>query len=529
MPSAPPPAPVSAESQMLFDEGRVFETAVVDELARCCTDLLVLDEDEDWDRTKRLTVQAMDAAVPIIAGGRLPNVNGRVGAPDILLRHGDGYLPVDIKNHKTLSPSKNPDSPKARAEVLVSALNAPHDRRSVAGYSNKGGHWRNDALQLAHYTRMLQELGFHPTADLLIGGIFGTSDFTALTGDELGVTWYDLNAREEVTFSNSEPSHRKRRSPLERYDHEFAFRIKVGEAAIDDGEIVRPFRTHDCDTCEWFDYCADVVGPDDASFALEAGHLNVRESLYLYGDDRFTVSQLAQVDADACLDGFRTHSVGTQKPQKRLEDAIRRAQMTLAGVGFEPHGAWPEVPSADVEIDFDIEWDTDGRIYQWGLRVREGQDDATARYEPVVSFEPLDEAAEGALADEFAARLSTLKEQARQQTKSLLVFHWHHVEVTMTRKFASVAAALDGVTVDLLSWFNASFFARRSASIKNVAPLFGFGWGVDDPGGRISQSKIEVARGSGPQAVEAREWCLRYNESDVAAQAAIRDGLRVSG
>jgi hypothetical protein len=38
--------------------------------------------------------------------------------------------------------------------------------------------------------------------------------------------------------------------------------------------------------------------------------------------------------------------------------------------------------------------------------------------------------------------------------------------------------------------------------------------------------KIEVARGDGPEAVEAQQWCLRYNESDVAAQAVIRDGLR---
>ena len=130
------------------------------------------------------------------------------------------------------------------------------------------------------------------------------------------------------------------------------------------------------------------------------------------------------------------------------------------------------------------------------------------------------------MAQEFAERLTALKVQARQANKSLLVFHWHHVEVSMTRKFAAVEAALDGVTVDLLSWFNAGFFARQSASIKNIAPLFGFGWGVEDPGGRISQSKIIVARGSGPEAPAARDWCLRYNESDVAAQAAIRDGLR---
>jgi hypothetical protein len=38
--------------------------------------------------------------------------------------------------------------------------------------------------------------------------------------------------------------------------------------------------------------------------------------------------------------------------------------------------------------------------------------------------------------------------------------------------------------------------------------------------------KIGVAHAGGPDAVEAQQWCLSYNESDVAAQAVIRDGLR---
>ncbi len=535
-PTAPPPMPVSAELQALFDEGRVFETAVVDELTRRNAgrnDLLVLGDDDDWERCKQLTVAAMEAEVPIIAGGRLPDVHGRVGAPDILIHVENGYLPVDIKNHKTLSPARNPESTKSRACVPISSLEAPGGRQVVAGYSNKGGHWRRDAMQLAHYTRMLQESGFHPTTDdtdpaLLIGGIIGTSDLTALVGDEFGVTWYDLAERAETTYSNSDPSHRKRRSPLERYDHEFAFRIKVAEAAMNGTEVVRPFRTTDCNNCEWFDYCTDVAGVGDASFALEAGHLNAREWLYLYrGRPSLTLGQLAEIDAASCIDGFREHSVGTQDPQKRLTDAIRRARMTLSGTEFEPRGRWPEVPTADIEIDFDIEWDTDGRIYQWGLRIRDGQDDTTARYEPVASFEPLDEPAEESLASAFAARLSSLKEQARQEGKSMTVFHWHHVEVSMTRKFAPVAAALDGITVDLLSWFNANFFARQSASIKSIAPLFGFRWDVDDADGRLSQSRITVARGTGADAEAARRWCLSYNESDVAAQAAIRDGLRL--
>lgn len=96
----------------------------------------------------------------------------------------------------------------------------------------------------------------------------------------------------------------------------------------------------------------------------------------------------------------------------------------------------------------------------------------------------------------------------------------------MTRKFACVTAALNGITVDLLTWFTRTFRVRSDASIKSVATLFGFTWAVDDPGGRVSQTKIETARAGGPDAPDAQQWCLRYNESDVAAQAAIRDGVR---
>ena len=39
-----------------------------------------------------------------------------------------------------------------------------------------------------------------------------------------------------------------------------------------------------------------------------------------------------------------------------------------------------EVPVADVEIDVDIEYDLDNRVYMWGARLRRGTDDSTAQY-----------------------------------------------------------------------------------------------------------------------------------------------------
>lgn len=519
------PAAPSAELVALREAGIAFEAEVIDEFRRRYGDsgrLVVVDPATGRSEQQRRTLEAMDAGVEVIADALLPEVNGRTGRPDVLIRHRNGYLPVDIKNHRTLSGAK-------RSEVAVSTFSAPDQLLICPGYSDHGARWREDAMQLAHYTRMLQELGYHPGVNR--GGIIGSSDLIELVGEEHAITWYDLDAEAITTYSASAPEHRKKRSTLQRYDHEFAFRVEVAHAAASGEELVRPYRISDCDTCDWFDHCATVAGGDDASFAVETGHLNVREWQYLYqhcGDGvTLSVEQLAEVDPDAHVEAFRIQSVGTQKPADRLTKVVQRARMSCAEVDYEQRGPdRPAVPSADIEVDFDIEWDAENRIYQWGLRIRDGQDDTTAYYDPVVSFEPLDEYREAQLADEFAFRIRQLRDRAAREGKSLQVFHWHHPETSSTRRFAAVADALDGLTYDLRRWFDAAYFARTSSSIKCVAGYFGFRWEVDDAGGLASQLAIEVARGHGPEADTARQWCLRYNECDVAAQAAIRDGLR---
>ncbi|MEB3034544.1 recombinase RecB [[Mycobacterium] nativiensis] len=525
-PGTPAPAPAPPDLVALREAGIAFEAAIFDELRNACGDpaqLLILDPDAGVRERRRRTVEAMDAGLAVLAGGCLPNIGGRSGQPDVLIRVGAGYLPIDIKGHRTLTTSK-------RAQVDVSTLAAPGRVLPRPGYSNHGASWRDDAMQLAHYTRMLQELGFHPGANR--GGIIGTSDLSGIIGAQHGITWYDLDAETITTYSDGDPSHRKKRSVLEYYDHEFAFRIEVAHAAASGRELVRPYRIDACNTCDWFDYCTAAVRADDASFAIETGHLNIREWRYLYqqcGDGaELSVAQLAEADADTHVEAFRIQSVGTQKPQDRLARAIRRARMTTAGVDFEQRTPnRPVVPCADIEVDFDIEWDGDGRVYQWGLRIRDGQDDTTARYAPVMSFDPLDDAGEAALSAEFSSRIRVLREQAEREGKTLQVFHWHHPEISITAKFADVVEALDGLTYDLRKWFDATYFARTGSSIKLVAGYFDFHWEVDDPGGLASQTAIESARGQGPDAEIARQWCLRYNECDVAAQAAIRDGLRL--
>ncbi|HQE15662.1 MAG TPA: ribonuclease H-like domain-containing protein [Mycobacterium sp.] len=384
---------------------------------------------------------------------------------------------------------------------------------------------------------MLQACGFHPGPDRLFGAIIGTSTLAVSGRDhELVFVWHDLSKPTRPTFSRSRG--RVVRSVLERYDHEHGFRVKVAATAAritgaaDDPEpLVVPIGQKECGQCPYELWCAEAMGPEDPSVLITRGRLDPREWQTLRRMGIGTTGALADLEPEdpAFLDEYHPEVTHYSREQAliRLQAAVRQARMICDGVDLQPIDATTvEVPSADIEIDFDIEWDTSGRIYQWGLRVRDGQDDTTARYEPVVSFEPLDDEAELALAERAAARIRQLRAEAEAAGRTVAVYHWSHPEVSMTRKFACVAAAVDGVAVDLLAWFLKTFHVRGEASIKAVAQFFGFTWAVDDPGGRLSQAKVEIARAGGDEAPAARQWCLDYNESDVAAQAVIRDGIR---
>ena len=521
----------SEEQQATVDAGNAFEAEIFVDLLKIHPTAVLVDPRLGKYEAIATTIAAAESAAPLVLGGWLPDdsAGGRSGKPDILIKVDDGYLPADVKHHKTIEAA-------ARKAMRVSSLANPGILLD-AERSTASDYYYNDCLQLAHYTRMLQACGLHPGDESLIGAILGKSLATLSGGGpERVFVWHDLAAPVRYTFSRSRG--KVRRSLLECYDHEHDFRVQVATTARritgsgDDPEpLVVPIGYKDCLGCPYEQWCAEQMGPDDASVAITRGRLDTREWRTLRRMGFGSVETLADLEpeAPAFFDEYYpevTHLSRT-KARKRLRGAVQQAQLIRKGIYFEPKtGVLVDVPRADIEIDFDIEWDTSNRIYQWGLRIREGQDEQTARYEPVISFDELDDDAELALAEQAAARIMELRALAEKADKTVAVYHWHHVEVSNTRKFDCVTAALDGITLDLLSWFASAFRVQGSAGIKTIAQLFGFNWAVDDPGGRLSMLKIGVARAGGPDAAEAKQWCLSYNESDVAAQAVIRDGLR---
>ncbi len=172
-----------------------------------------------------MTVQAMDTGAPLVLGGWLPDdvEGGRTGRPDILIKAGHGYLPADVKHHLTLK--------RAKVKcVLVSSLASPDERREAMGWTATT-HRYEDGLQLGHYSRMLQACGYHAGPEWLSGAILGTTQLEVTPGQdpELVFAWHNLT--EPLLFTFSRTRGKTRRSLLERYDHEHAFRVKVADVA----------------------------------------------------------------------------------------------------------------------------------------------------------------------------------------------------------------------------------------------------------------------------------------------------------
>jgi predicted RecB family nuclease len=77
----------------------------------------------------------------------------------------------------------------------------------------------------------------------------------------------------------------------------------------------------------------------------------------------------------------------------------------------------------------------------------------------------------------------------------------------------------DHHAIDLLAWTKERFESPNGYSLKAIAPLCGFNWRDDDPGGLQSEIWYEEMLTG---ADEMMQRLLEYNEDDVAAQKAIR-------
>ena len=573
------PAPDPPFLLKLIAAGIEHEDDTVDALGAAVEGAVVVEGDEPGAR-ERQTLGALAGGAPAVAGGRLPvDVTGhRVGQPDLLVRHGDGYVPVDVKSHRSLVAAKEPGAGTA----LVSDVGEPFPAAAAIDPDATPRKHLGDLLQLAHYSRLLEAAGLAATSDNL-GGICGSEGV---------IVWYDLDERwlgppEYLEAATAGPL-----SAMERYDLEFALRLDVHLAALAHVEsegsplLAEPIVCDDCGMCRWRDWCGERLN-EAADLSLITGVDVVRRRLYkaLGIDDLralaaldWTTAELVRAGVDledllakaAHLPGATPLAAAVPTRTKQLEDlaahgvvtvrdtaAIDRrtlglcragatnlaVQIDLARARVGPAPAYRrrgvdriEVPRGDVEVDMDMENTADG-CYLWGVLVTDRRSTTpTRRHVACATWDP--DLARGELDafDEFWSWFTAERARVHADGATFRAYCYSRSaeEGQMTRIAArlnldeEVGAFLSSDDwVDLYEVVRRHLVTGRSLGLKQTAPLAGFAWRSDEVGGDLAMVAYDRAVDDADPAAqaEAREWLLEYNADDVRATAALREWL----
>ena len=460
-PSEPlPPSPVLARR---FARGLQFEAEVAARLLALHPAAHVIPSQDRAGREdatsgaikagrENATLGAMKAGRPLVLGGRLPAdpAGRRVGEPDLLVAATDGYRPVDIKHHRCLDAGPG-GWPASCSQLDHPALEAAE---LMPGFSARAH--KEDLLQLAHYQRMLEACGMAAPGTRL-GGIIGVDGV---------VTWYDLDARRWPVPSAA--GRQKRRSTMEVYDFEFAFRLDILAVAARHRAdpsvplLVVPVRIGECPECPWWSWCgpqlragsgdpsllprvgwrewrihrdhgvtsrAALASLDHRTATLVAGRVDLRPVMAALGalpDDTPVMAvvgerkraQLARLRAAGIrtLGDARTLCPRTaaycDQPMRALPEQIDHARAALGDSRvYRRRGVTRvEVPRGEVEVDIDMENAEDG-VYLWGALVtsRAPGSPARAGYRAFCTWEPMTGEAEARLFTEFWAWLSDLR------------------------------------------------------------------------------------------------------------------------
>jgi len=575
------PRPDSPFLQKLVEAGHEHEASTFAGLLEVVEGAVVIDA-EDPDAREWHTLRALAGGAALVAGGRLPvdHDGHRVGEPDLLVRDGEGYLPVDVKSHKLLDAAKNPGEGSAVVSDIAQPFfeSAVTDRGSVL----RQQHLVKDLLQLAHYRRLLECAGL-PSSARNVGGIYGTEGV---------VVWYDLDQPLLGPPEHLESAPAGPLSAMDRYDLEFAHRLEVHLAAVayvgggPDPLLAEPVACEQCSMCGWQDWCARQL-EEGADLSLIPGVGVTRRRLYkAHGiEDLRGLAALDWTTADLSrgkvdLAGLLAQANGLPA-STRLVDVVpgRRKQLeTLVTHGFVsvgdlvavdgstlelcaagatnlatqidlarartgPRPAYRrrgvervEVPRADVEVDVDMENANDG-CYLWGALVTDRRPATPATH--YVSFACWDPDLEAGELHAFAAFWAWFTEERAQVHASGATFRAYcyskGAEEGQMRPIAEHLGLGHEVDeflasdewVDLLEVVRRNLVTGRGMGLKETAPLAGFAWRSDDVGGTLAMVNHDLAvEGADPGAqAEARQWILEYNEDDVRATAALREWL----
>lgn len=562
-----PRDPLTAATQQRIDDGVRFENEVAGAWSQALGDRIALLDGDRSEEAKaareRRTIELMESPgeVLVIWNARLPvehpatgELGSRISEPDFLVRSryddtaGRWYWsPGDVKHHKVFE-----NLGKSTRDWIHSTLAEPRHTTGVAR-DLPGVVKRSDALQLAHYQRHLEWLGF--ADDRALGAVIGKAD----TDGNLSLVWLSLS---EKLYDRSKAS------AFELYDASFDFAGQVIARAIARSEnptlapLVRPDKRSECGECIWRTVCADDRRDADNITALPG--VTVARAQVHYERGVTTIGRLARLhvptaqvvagersaDSVERLDPFTFSYTGTKVWD--LVGTIDQARVWRSGKPHRVRGV--DAPSFDrmpIELDIDIE-DIDGRVYLIGVnasgRARKASGDSKSRNEfhSFVSWDDTDESQARVLA-EFWEYIETMRSYARSNHWGLRAYHYGPHEVSMLTKVAArfggqkVGRKLTVPTVEELTdlfdsnqWVDMYPVVSRQVlwptedlTLKSIATLCGHTWRDTDPSGANSMAwyRDAVTDGDSAERRAARSRILAYNEDDCIATLAIRDWL----
>ena len=453
-----------------FDhEARIVEAVITDHVG------IVVHIERSNPDPYAATTNAMEEAVDVIIGGRIVSLDGSlVGAPDVLVKLDDGYAAVEIKGHFVRG-DKGPDASVSALTNLSLMEEAAVQFRS---------HRKRDLFQVAHYWRILDSMGAATSKP--IGGVIGSDP-------ALVCLWVELDG--------SDPSILEQATA--RTDESLAAMQYGARNPTDPFEA--PWWRSECDRCPWGELChAELEAADDPTLLNRIG---AEERASLAESGVTTIADIALLSPD---DERLDEGAVVLQARARTHVGLLRRDRSASGL---------DLPSKAREVDFDIETYL-GRIYLAGfLTTTSGE----SVFEPVIDWVGTDESERAFVAEMF----SRLASYADSDT---VVMHWtdyERVQLVAAGKrhglsidgFESVDDWFDDHALDLYRWTKDRFVSPLGFSLKTVAPLCGFNWRDDDPGGLQSEIWYEaMLAGDDPM----RKRILEYNEDDVQAQLAIR-------
>ena len=533
----------------LFAGGKAFEVEMLGRIVADASGVVDLREPgEEFSREPidfaaraLATAEAVASGAAVIVGPALPlDLAGhRSGRPDLLVRGParddgrPGYLPVEVKRHRVMEAFTGAGV-AARLSTLDRPL--PDEALDLPEWTIKSSR-DGDLLQIAHYWRQVDAAGW-ASAGAPVAGLIGTDQLPGVGGH--GISWLDLRTRMLRTFSRHSPDGWRLRSPLERYDHEFGFRVKVAQVARqrigatdDPAPMVSPIVVRECDHCLWWSVCEPQLPADDLSLRISKSPLDVREIATLRAMGIETISDLAGADIDELLVRYLPEVRHRDGAEGRLRLAARRAGLMVSGVALERVSDGPiDLPASRLEIDLDIETTSDDRVYLWGFLVDDGG--SAPRYVEFSRFDDLDPAAEV----ELARAALTWLDDLLAGVPDGLVFHYSEFEpVHITRlagrsrdpEFIALGRRVTARTVDMFTLVRQNYFGANGLGLKVVARSGpGFDWRDGEAGGLNSQRWFAEAVGAEDAGVRhaARQRVLEYNEDDVRATHALRAWMR---